>query len=162
MVSGKAAFAVGSNVSWGIGVFGFLIKGEVNDDAVRLKQIVDQALNKYGHLDQLELEETLRRDFPSDHLFIGRDDATFVHPNIEYFPCHLMVEPKDADARWSLSVHGRGKYAGFLLHASTRGWHCSVSDGIAYRATGGARKLARTMCKKFDVTDMDKLLKGFR
>ncbi len=41
-------------------------------------------------------------------------------------------------------------------------WHCSVSDGIAYRATGGARKLVKVLESKYDIRDISKIMKGFR
>jgi hypothetical protein len=43
-----------------------------------------------------------------------------------------------------------------LVVSDERRWHCSVSDGMAYSATAGAKKLAQLMDKKFGVRDMTK------
>jgi hypothetical protein len=61
-----------------------------------------------------------------------------------------------------LAVTGSGRYAGFMLFASTDGlWRCSVSDGLAYSATGGAKKLAQLMEKKFGIRDMTARMAGW-
>lgn len=140
-------------------MFGFLIKGEVNDDAVRLKALADQAMAKYMPMTREQLKEAVHRDFPADLHHIDDFSVNFVFPDLGEFLFMLDTgRGKDDDDRF-LSVQGRGKYAGFMLHASRDNWHCSVSDGIAYRATGGAKKLVQLMESKFGILDMSKLLK---
>ena len=40
-------------------------------------------------------------------------------------------------------------------------WSCSVSDGMGYKATGGAKKLVKVMCKKYGMRNYSKYMKGY-
>ena len=43
-------------------MFGFLIGGIVNDDAVRLKTMIDIVINKYGNLPIAEIADIVSKD----------------------------------------------------------------------------------------------------
>ncbi|QIG47939.1 hypothetical protein G5V57_09550 [Nordella sp. HKS 07] len=136
-------------------MFGFLIRSEVNDDAVRLKTLVDQAVSRYLSLSREELKTTIPQAFPESLHHIDHSGVNFIFPEFKEF---LFMLKTGYDAHMSLSVLGRGKYAGFILSVGDKNWNCSVSDGIAYRATGGAKKLAQLMEKKFNVFDATRFM----
>lgn len=140
-------------------MFSFLIKGEVNDDAVRLKAFVDKALSKYASLSRAELEEVVVQDFPDEQHYLESH-------SVNVYPTELKDFGFMLDATGALGFHltamGHGKYAGFMLHASRDTMHCSWSDGLSYSATGGAKKLVEMMEKKFDISNTNKLLGRFR
>ncbi len=143
-------------------MFGFLIGGEVNDDAVKLKTFTDMALNKYGNLPTDELGPAIKGDFDKDCYHIDMYTVNFRFKEIEEFLFSLESRAEEGKAR-TLTVFGNRKYAGFMLQVvDGENWHCSVSDGIGYRATGGAKKLAPIMKKKFGIRDFTKFMKGFR
>jgi hypothetical protein len=133
-------------------VFGFLIGGEVNDEAVALTKLTDLAVNRYSALKREQLVEAIERDFDQDHRYIGASEINFVYPELEHFQFGF-------DQSINLTVIGRGRYAGFMLNVIDSSRACSVSDGIAYRATGGAKKLVKVLVKKFGLTDTSELLK---
>lgn len=141
-------------------LFGFLIRGEVNDDAVRLKALVDQVVAKYMSLTHEELMEVVPRDFPAElyHAVENDDVMNFTFPDVKEFL--FMLHTSEGNNN-SLTAIGRGKYAGFTLYTSDSPWFCSVEDGITYRATGGAKMLAKLMAKKFGISDMTKILAGY-
>ncbi len=146
-------------------MFGFLIAGEVSDDAVRLKTFTDMVLNKYRNLPTNELGAAIQNDFDKDYCHIATDTVNFRFKEIEEF---LFCFPfwferhVDAEVARALTVFGKGKYAGFVLHvAHGKNWHCSVNDGFTWRSTGGAKKLVQLMEKKFGIRDFTKFKKGF-
>lgn len=136
-------------------MFGFIVKSEVNDDAVRLKMVIDRSLSKYGNLSADELKIRIEKDYPPPSSYIGDREINFTTPDADnfLFSFDLFREP------FSFSAHGRGKYAGFMLIASDGRFSCSASDGLTYSATGGAKTLAKTMVKKYGALDIDKALK---
>lgn len=128
-------------------MFGFLISHEVNDDAVRLKQLVDIMGSKYLHLSNTELRSKIKRDFDADNYRIDPSDDFIIltFEELSYFVFNIFEN--------KLMVEGNGKYAGFTLHANTTIF-CNVENGLFNNATGGARKLAKMMKKKFDFTNL--------
>tara|TARA_B100000745_G_scaffold299342_1_gene249958 strand:- start:703 stop:1140 length:438 start_codon:yes stop_codon:yes gene_type:complete len=141
-------------------MFGFLIGGEVNDYAVQLKTFADIAIKKYAHLSQQDRADAIKQDFPGSG-YVGSNQTNFVFDEIKEFQFsfdHSLIG-KNA---YCLTAFGSGKYAGFMLQIIDGKWNCSVSDGLAYNATGGAKKLAEIMEKKFDVRNMDKFLKKMK
>lgn len=144
-------------------MFGFLISGEVNDDAVRLKTFVDMALNKYAYLEEYsDLKSAVEANFDKRARHTDAQQVSFVYPELTEFQFCLDSSKFDKPM-FPLNVIGRGKYSGFMLTViEAEKWNCSVSDGISYKATGGAKKLASIMEKKFDVLDMSKIINRYR
>jgi hypothetical protein len=134
----------------------------VNDDAVKLKTLTDQAVAKYLCLPLDELRVALSRDFPGGLYNVERDLASFVFDGMDEFLFILHADAGKAASDRALSVQGRGKYYGFNWYIAPGGQHCSVSDGIFHKATGGAKKLVQVMKKKFGISDLSKLLNRFR
>ena len=143
-------------------MFGFLIRSEVNDDAVRLKMLVEQIVARYIPLNEGDLEKTIKADLPTQQYFRDRNYFTLLFPELDMFDFLLDTSRWEQVSDRAISVHGKGKYYGFVLFASTERWHCSVENGVAYRATGGAKKLAQVMEKKFNILNMSRLLNEFR
>lgn len=146
-----------------IPMFSGLIKGDVNDDAVRLKTLTDQAISKYLPLSRDELEAALKRDFLRELSFVDDFSANFTFENAPEFTFMIMLTISRSDVFVSsLTVQGFGKYAGFSLSAnasSTDHWFCSVLEGVSRRPpTGGAKKLVKVMGAKFDVPDLKDLM----
>ena len=140
-------------------MFGFLINGEVNDEAVRLKAMTDHVLKKYFPLTCEKLTEVVILEFPGEQHYIDAHFINFVVPELAHFCFMTTIGPSPDSIGKQLSVLGRGKFAGFVLFPTLDNWFCNVSDGIEYRATGGAKKLAKMMQKKYGVRDMsDRLL----
>lgn len=139
-------------------MFGWLIKNEVNDDAVRLKTLADMAASKYCRLSFKDACVAVKGDFNDQQRYVDHNSCTFVFEDFPDFQFSLDHFP--VDGALSLSAHGRGKYAGCMLQTTDGGanWHGSVSDGIAYRATGGAKKMMELLEKKFGVRDHGKML----
>lgn len=140
--------------------FSALIKSEVNDDAVKLKTLTDLVVAKYLPMSGEQLKAALQRDFPPNNYDIGiSNNATFVFLDFQEFTFMLDVPETTAN---NLSVVGSGRYAGFMLCVSPdRHWHCSARDGLAYTATGGAKKLAQLMKEKFGVRDLTAVMAEF-
>lgn len=142
-------------------MFGFLIGGVVNDDAVKLKTFTDMALNKYRALSTAELGAEIEKEFDEEHFHVGTHTVNFRFKELEYF-LFMFESFMEEEKPRNLTVVGKGRYAGFMLQVVDGDkWFCSVSDGIAYRATGGAKKLVQVMEKKFGVQNFTKLMKGF-
>ncbi len=141
-------------------MFGFLIKSEVNDDAVRLKTIVDDLVARYGKLHTNERPAALNRDFPGN-VHADEYNVTIQIARLNYFSFTyaLSATPMDPD---TIMVTGLGKYAGFMMFASPRAAHCEASDGILTRSTAGAKKLARTLDKKFGISDLTAEMQRYR
>ena len=138
-------------------MFGFLINAEVNDDAIAVKKFVELALNKYASLPRIQLIKRISNDFDENHRYIDGSNIRFVFAELKYFQFNFHNPLGDEDFH-GLSATGEGKYAGFRLHvANGKDWHCSVKDGIAYRATGGAKRLAKIMHDKYGIIDIGKL-----
>lgn len=131
----------------------------MNDDAVALKKLVDLTINKYGELEPTQLKEQIPNDFEDEYHHISSDYVGFVYKELKEFQFSFH-QLNNEDSNNDLMVEGRGKYAGFNLYARGSQWHSSARDGIAYRATGGAKKLVKVLEDKYDIQDMDKLLKG--
>lgn len=141
-------------------MFGFLISAEVNDDSVKVKTLMDMALQKYASLPEAQLKLSIANDFDKDYCDVDTYYVTFVYRELEDFLFSLETTKHDGIAP-TLSVSGRGKYAGIMIQATTDGdWYSNVSGGVAYQPTGGARSMAKIMEKKFGVTDMTKRLAG--
>ncbi len=130
--------------------FSALIKNEVNDDAVKLKTLTDLAVAKYLPMSDEELKAVLPLDFPGDHYAIDFDTATFVFPDMSDFSFNLS----ETMGAKSLVVLGTGRYAGFSLFVSDGARYCGARGTNATSATGGAKKLALLMEKKFGIQDM--------
>ena len=142
-------------------MFGFLIGGLVNDDAVKLITFTEMSLNKYGTLSTGELLTSIQSDFKEDHFHISDNRTTFVFGEIPEFQFSFEKRFRD-EKGCTLTAFGKGKYAGLMLQVIDGDqWQCSVSDGILYRATGGAKKMAKILRKKFDVQDISKFMKSF-
>ncbi len=111
------------------------------------------AINKYASLTKEELVETLSRDFDEDHRYIDTNSVNFVFKELGEFRFDLDLLSSDKPP-YALTVSGNAKYLGFMLSASPESkWVCSSSNGINYRATGGAKRLVKVMNKKFDILD---------
>lgn len=141
-------------------MFGFLIKNEVNDDAVRLKTVVDDLVARYGDLPTADRPAALQRDLV-DKVHVDEHNVTFQVSRLDYFTFTyaLSATPMDPD---TIMVTGLGKYAGFMMFASPRSAHCEASDGILKRSTAGATKLARTLDKKFGISDLTAEMQRYR
>ncbi|MDP7546243.1 MAG: hypothetical protein QGF20_03035 [Alphaproteobacteria bacterium] len=160
MVQGKTQNTINSDVLRILAVFGFLISGAVNDDAVKLKTFTDMALSKFGGLSAAEQSDAIEKEFNKEHCHVDLHEANFRFKELDDFLFSFSESFEPGKPR-SLSVHGKGRYMGFMLQVINGGsWSCSVSDGIAYSATGGAKKLQQVMKKKFGVRNFDKLMKG--
>ena len=142
-------------------MFGFLISGAVNDDAVKLKTFTDLALNKYGALSAAEQGGAIGREFDKEHCYVDAREVNFRFKELDDF-LFSFTEPNEVGRPRSLSATGKGRYMGFMLQViDGDNWQSSVSDGIAYKATGGAKKLQQVMEKKFGVRNFEKLMRGF-
>ncbi len=139
-------------------MFGFLIKGEVNDDAVKLKTFAEMAVKKYAHLSFDEAKKAVESDFDEGKRYIDEYHCTWIYDELPDF--QFILSKGVGDEVFTLMANGRAKYAGFMLHVGDIGeqWYASVQDGISYRATGGAKKLIQLMGNKFGVENMDKVL----
>jgi hypothetical protein len=142
--------------------FGFLISGEVNDDAVKLKAFTELALNKYGSLPRSKLGKAIHEDFDKFACNTDRYTADFQFPEVEDFLFSFDRYDEEGLAR-TLTVHGSGKYAGFMLQV-LRGniWQCFIGDGVRTRATCGAAKMVEVMERKFGVRNFTKFMESFR
>lgn len=123
---------------------------------------MEQSVNKYAKLSFAEAKHAVERDFEEKARYVDRSQCNFIYAEFPEFTFSLM-QMLDGEPL-ALVAHGSGKYAGFLLNSANvgKGWHCSVMDGIAYRATGGAKKMADVMAKKYGVTDTTRLFKKYR
>lgn len=139
-------------------MFGFLIGAEVNDDAVKLKTLIDMAIAKYAGLDEAHLKAAVAKDFDKDHCHIDTHRVSFAYPDFEEFLFSLEATQHPGIAK-SVTVMGRAKYAGFMVHGNAEGsWFCTAKGGIRYQPTGGARSMAKLMAKKYRIADMTKRL----
>jgi hypothetical protein len=137
-------------------MFGFLIGAEVNDDAVKLKTLIDMARAKYAAMADGELRTAVATEFDKNHYRLESEAVTFVYPELEEFLITLDSKPQSTGPR-SVSALGRGRYAGVMIQVMPDGdWFCVVKGGMAYEPTGGARKIARVLTKKYGVQDMIK------
>ena len=135
-------------------MFDFLIRGEVSDDAVRVRTLMQLALNKYGTAAQDELTAQIRSDFEITHCDADRYRVTFCYKELEEFLFSFDVS-RSSDAERTLSASGRGKYAGIGIYANTKGdWFCTVERGVSFQPTRAAKVLAKTLAKKYGVSDM--------
>ncbi len=126
----------------------------MNDDAVALKKLTDMVMNKYSALEHDQLAEAISSDFGEEYRYIDSNDVTFVFKELEEFQFGLK-KSFSSEAINDLSIFGRGKYAGVMLQViDGHNWYCSVSDGIAYRATGGAKKLVKVLERKYDIREL--------
>jgi hypothetical protein len=142
-------------------MFGFLIAGEVNDDAVKLKTFADIAISKYINLTRSDFEAAISKDFPSDRRYSDRHYISFRYPELREFLFSIDI-PEQGELSHHLTAFGEGRYAGFMLQVNKAEWHCSVSNGISYNATGGAKKIAQIMENKFGVKNITRYLKRIR
>lgn len=139
-------------------MFGFLIGREVNDDAVRLDSLVYRITKNYMQLVPSALIERVKQDFDVYHRGIGDDAVSIMFPESETFLFHIYTKGTFAG---ELQCLGQGKYAGFNLHWTPSRKTVNVMDSLSYRATGGAKKLADMMAKKFGYTDISKYTREF-
>ena len=139
-------------------MFSFLIRHEVNDDAVKLKTFCDSVIKRYLGLDGTELLRAIERDFPAERRYIDSRECSFVFEEIPEFIFHV---DGNFAAGPHLLIQGRGKYQGFMLQfmMNNETWICSARHGIVTAATGGARKLVKVMCRKYDIDDFGKMMR---
>jgi len=139
-------------------MFSFLIRSEVNDVAVQLKTLADVAAAKYCNVSFETACAAVAADFDERNRHIDMHACTFVYSDLPAFQFYF---PKQSTCVVvTLSAIGHGRYAGFMLasHDAGKGWYASVQDGIAYRATGGAKALVKMMEKKFRVRNTNQVL----
>lgn len=143
-------------------MFGFLIKGEVNDDAVKLKTFAGMAVKNYMHFSFNEAKKAIESDFEDSKRSIGEHHCTWIYAELPDF--QFILSKGVGDEVFTLMANGRAKYAGFTLYVGDGGkqWSASVQDEICYRATGGAKKLIQLMENKFGIENMSKMLGQFR
>lgn len=135
-------------------LFSFLISDLVNDEAVKLKAFCDMVVARYLSLNVGDLQRVIARDFPNRQSVCDPKSTSFVFKELPKF--QFNIDHWDQDNRpKTLTVHGRGEYTGYMLQGFDAGeeWASLVSDGLAYNATGAAKKLARTMTSKFGIRD---------
>ena len=134
-----------------MGLFYFFINNEVNEDAANLAAITELVFSRYCNLKYSKLEKALANDFLNCQVYIDKDGANFYYKKLPYFQFLLSMTPNKEKLPLFLSVLGKGKYAGFGLHVNDQHWSYSVKDAILFNATGGAKKLAKIMNKKYGV-----------
>lgn len=100
-----------------------------------------------------ELSDRQIHHSPHDISFVF-DEAPFFHFSYDLFQAGAGLK--------GLSVLGHGKYAGYLLTDVDGSMHSSVSDGMTYRATSGAKTLAGILERDYDVPDFTRLLRRTR
>jgi hypothetical protein len=137
-------------------VFNFLIKSEARRDATRLKLIVDQCATKYRRSTPDEAYAKLRSELGDERVHRSHQDISFTFPDAPCFDFSYDLFQAEAGLTY-LCVHGRGKYAGYLLADLDGSMHSSVSDGLTHRATAGAKSLAKMMERDHDIRDFTKL-----
>lgn len=142
-------------------MFGVFSGGEINDDAVALKKLIDLSLSRYASLDESRRRGVIKEDFGDDHFSDDGQNITFVYPELEDFVfCFIKLHSND-DCN-ELSVFGRAKYEGFhLVSSKSSSWSCSADDGIVNPATGKAKKLAKLFSKKYSITNHSDFLSKF-
>ncbi|WP_265519480.1 hypothetical protein [Nitratireductor luteus] len=136
-------------------MFGFLIGKEINDDAVRLNMLCGNVKKHFMTLPKNALKEKLEKEFIDSNKSIRDDDASIVFDDLPSFIFNFYFSGPFED---QFQVIGRGKYAGFSLHWAGDSKNSSAQDGISYSATGGARKLAQVMAKKFGFIDISRTM----
>jgi hypothetical protein len=137
-------------------MFGFLIGNEVRDDAVRLKMLADKVCEEILPLTHEKRSKYVELNFIQKD--IGEDGQSFLFSQLPTFIFDLRSSPTFSE---QLMIRGVGKYAGFSMACFADGkTHCSATDGIGYVATGGAKKLASVMSKKFGILDVSRYLQG--
>lgn len=97
----------------------------------------------------------LKGIFEEKNKNLGDDGATVVFEELPSFLFNFRFRSPLED---QFQVIGRGKYAGFSLHWQENSKNASARDGISYSATGGARKLAQVMAKKYGFTDISRIV----
>lgn len=144
-------------------MLGFVNAREVNHDAAVLKRLADIVINKYACLDSKQLSDIISHNFDESHRSIGISDVNFFFQELPEFLFSFNVGRKRSSDSSGLLVYGRGKYEGFLLMVIDKETlYCSVSNGIVYRATSRAKKLAKILSSKYDIPDTTKLQNSIR
>jgi len=135
-------------------MFDFLIRGEINDDAVRVMTLMQLAMTKYGTAARDELTAQIRSDFESTHCDADSYRVTFCYKELEEFLFSFdIADPSDRER--TLSACGRGKYTGINIYAGSKNdWFCTVEGGIGFHPTRGAKVLAKALAKKYGIPDM--------
>lgn len=136
-------------------MLGFLIGKEVNDDAIRLNLICDYIKYRLMPLSRDEMWNKIERDFDDAHRHTGKDGITIVFKEMPLFTIHFYFDKQHSHL---FQIVGRARYAGFVLHWRNDFKDCSAADGIGQAATGGARKLAQIMQKKFGFRDISRFM----
>lgn len=160
MVPYTAPPSTDDDVSW-LAMFGWLIRGEVNDDAVRLKTVAEMVAPKYCTHRFPEACAAVTADFPETHRHIDPFYCNFSFSQLEAF--NFSIDRGTGESPLALNVLGRGKYHGFMLQTMDGGseWWASLTSSDYFPATGGARTMKDTFVRKLNARDMDKLLSEF-
>lgn len=140
-------------------MFGFLINSEVNDDSVKLKTYLDLVLTRYSGLEQKELYNKVKDDFPSQFVHCDDRQINFTFSDFCIFKFVLDFDPLFVqDANLHVTVFGYDKYFGFMLQTNGKISTCSVTDSLSSKSTFAAKKLAKIFARKFGVEDVSDLL----
>lgn len=126
------------------------VGGEVNDVAATLTKLTDMAVKRYVALPHDQLAEAISHDFNGSDYCIGAHDISFVFAELPDFQFNLTTD----NSCHNLWVAGRRQYTGFMLFmldANGSDWGCSTNDGVSYRASIEAKKLAEVMGRKYGV-----------
>jgi hypothetical protein len=119
---------------------------EVSDVAATLTKLTDMVVKKYVSLPHNQLAQAISHDFNGKSCHIDAHGVSFVFAELPDFQFNLLTADS---SRYGFWVAGRRQYAGFLLDVNGSDWDCSANDGISYRATVEAKKLAEVMGKKY-------------
>ena len=134
-------------------MFGFLYKGQVNDDAVVLNNLVNKAVQDYASLPPKEIREAVNRDFVDPHKLVTDHQVFFTYSELPEFDIGFS-SPRENNEVQELNVIGKGRYSGFQLQAFGDGnRQCWAIGGTTIQVTGPAKLLAKTMQKKYGVYD---------
>ena len=140
-------------------MFGFLYKGIVNDDAVTLRNLVNKSIKKYSGLSPSDIRRAVAVDFVEPYKLIDEHQVFFTYEELPEFDIGYTRLKDDAEFQ-ELSVIGKGKYTGFQLHAQSESdMNCWAISGAAYRVSGAAKSLAKTMERKYGVDDFSRDMK---
>lgn len=130
--------------------------GKINDDAVKLKTLIDVALNKYGNLPIKQLAEAAKNEFDYSTTLSSKD-IIFRFKELDSFMFYFS-ESTDDNKKSSLVVTGTRKYQNFSLSACKEFWSCCTMDRGYHRTTSKAKKLMKVMVEKFDVRDDSEIM----
>ena len=137
-------------------MFRIWTKNKVSDDAARLKTLTDAVIDNYAEMNIRGAKSAIKGDFEEELRSVDHHDCCFQYRD---FPEIQFALWKGAGEKLIVQAMGRGKYAGFFLTVGGGdNWHAHVQDGLAYRASSGAKKLTKVMTKRFGVSDYSELI----